>query len=179
RDNTNDPEVSKYQDFGDQGISDNQLNLTQFQKGNIDYRLGNFGSGISPGAVKGLIGGLDAATAFDPAESRANDFDISEDINAGYFMNTLDVDKWRFIAGLRYEGTEMNAKGTGVRDGQFETSDTERRYHHWLPGLHARYQVDKNTQVRAAWTKTVVRPTFGQLAPGFVIDDDEASFGNP
>jgi len=25
----------------------------------------------------------------------------------------------------------------------------------------------------------VVRPTFGQLAPGFVIDDDEATFGNP
>ncbi|WP_323166345.1 TonB-dependent receptor domain-containing protein, partial [Pseudomonas bubulae] len=39
--------------------------------------------------------------------------------------------------------------------------------------------IDKNTQVRAAWTKSVVRPTFGQLAPGFVIDDDEATFGNP
>jgi TonB-dependent receptor len=48
-----------------------------------------------------------------------------------------------------------------------------------LPGLHARYQLDRNTQVRAAWTNTVVRPTFGQLAPGFVIDDDEATFGNP
>ena len=49
----------------------------------------------------------------------------------------------------------------------------------WLPGLHARYQLDKNTQLRAAWTNAVVRPTFGQLAPGFVIDDDVAEFGNP
>ena len=57
--------------------------------------------------------------------------------------------------------------------------ERKRDYHHWLPGLHARYQLDKDTQLRAAWTKSVVRPTFGQLAPGFVIDGDEASFGNP
>ena len=41
----------------------------------------------------------------------------------------------------------------------FEDEDTQRDYHHWLPGLHARYQLAKNTQVRAAWTNTVVRPT--------------------
>ncbi|RMQ40832.1 TonB-dependent receptor [Pseudomonas cichorii] len=179
RDKSNDLEVWKYQDFDTLGFTSSDLNLTQFQKGSIDYRLGNFGNGISPGAIKSLLGGLNAADFYDESESRANDFTISEDINAGYFMNTIDVDKWRFIAGLRYEGTEMQAKGTGVRDGVFEASRTSRDYHHWLPGLHARYQVDKNTQVRAAWTKSVVRPTFGQLAPGFVIDDDEATFGNP
>ncbi|MCV4340850.1 TonB-dependent receptor [Pseudomonas capsici] len=179
RDKTNDLEVWKYEDFDTLGLTSSDLNLTQFQKGTIDYRLGNFGNGISPGAIKGLLGGLNAADFYDESESRANDFTIREDINAGYFMNTLDIDKWRFIAGLRYEGTEMEAKGTGVRDGAFESTRTRRDYHHWLPGLHARYQIDKNTQVRAAWTKSVVRPTFGQLAPGFVIDDDEASFGNP
>lgn len=179
RDKSNDLEVWKYEDFDTLGFTSSDLNLTQFQKGTIDYRLGNFGNGISPGAIKGLLGGLNAADFYDESESRANDFTISEDINAGYFMNTIDIDKWRFIAGLRYEGTEMEAKGTGVRDGVFESSQTRRDYHHWLPGLHARYQIDKNTQLRAAWTKSVVRPTFGQLAPGFVIDDDEATFGNP
>ncbi|MBX8486866.1 TonB-dependent receptor [Pseudomonas cichorii] len=179
RDKTNDLEVWKYEDFDTLGFSSDALSLTQFQKGTIDYRLGNFGNGISPGAIKSLLSGLNAADFYDESESRANDFTISENINAGYFMNTIDVDKWRFIAGLRYEGTEMEAKGTGVRDGVFESTQTRRDYHHWLPGLHARYQIDKNTQVRAAWTKSVVRPTFGQLAPGFVIDDDEATFGNP
>jgi TonB-dependent receptor len=33
--------------------------------------------------------------------------------------------------------------------------------------------------LRLAWTNVVLRPSFGQLAPGFVIDADEASFGNP
>lgn len=180
RDKTNDLEAWTYEDL-DTFFSDEQLNLGQFQKGTVHYALDRFGPGISASAsaVKGLIGQLNAADFYNEEESRVNDFDMSEDINAAYLMNTLDVDDWRFIAGLRYEGTEFEAKGTGIRDGDFESIERKRDYHHWLPGLHARYQIDKDTQLRAAWTKSVVRPTFGQLAPGFVIDGDEASFGNP
>ncbi len=70
-------------------------------------------------------------------------------------------------------------KGTGVRNGEFEAQDTQRDYHHWLPGLHARYQLDKTPSCGRPGPNAVVRPTFGQLAPGFVIDDDVAEFGNP
>ncbi|OOG89198.1 TonB-dependent receptor [Pseudomonas sp. A25(2017)] len=179
RDKDNDLNAWVYEDFDDLGFTDEQLNLGQFQKGDVDYRLGRFGPGISADAIKQLLGGLNRDEFFDEQESRVNDFKMSEDINAGYLMNTVDIDDWRFIAGMRYEGTEFEAKGTGATDGVFTDTETRRKYHHWLPGLHARYQLDKNTQVRAAWTKSVVRPTFGQLAPGFVIDDDEATFGNP
>ncbi len=175
----NDLNAWVYEDFSDLGYSDDQLNLNQFSKGTVHYSLGQFGPGISGSAIKDLIGGLNRDDFYDEQESLANDFTMREDINAGYVMNTVDVDDWRFIAGLRYEGTEFEAKGTGVRNGVFEDEDTKRDYHHWLPGLHVRYQLAKNTQVRAAWTNTVVRPTFGQLAPGFVIDDDVAEFGNP
>ena len=179
REKDNDLDAWVYEDFDDLGFTDEQLNLGQFQKGNVDYRLGRFGPGISADAIKQLLGGLNRDDFFDEQESRVNDFKMSEDINAGYLMNTVDIDDWRFIAGMRYEGTEFEAKGSGATDGVFTDTETRRKYHHWLPGLHARYQLDKNTQVRAAWTKSVVRPTFGQLAPGFVIDDDEATFGNP
>ncbi len=179
RNKDNDLNAWVYKDFDDLGFTDEQLNLGQFQKGNVDYRLGRFGPGISADAIKQLLGGLNRDEFFDEQESRVNDFKMSEDINAGYLMNTVDIDDWRFIAGMRYEGSEFEAKGTGATDGVFTDTETRRKYHHWLPGLHARYQLDKNTQVRAAWTKSVVRPTFGQLAPGFVIDDDEATFGNP
>ena len=179
RNKDNDLNAWVYKDFDDAGFNDAQLNMTSFDKGNVHYQLGQFGPGISGGAIKDLIGGLNPGDYYDEQESRANDFKMREDINAAYVMNTVDIDDWRFIAGMRYEGTEFEAKGTGVRDGAFEAQDTQRDYHHWLPGLHTRYQLDKNTQLRAAWTNAVVRPTFGQLAPGFVIDDDEASFGNP
>ncbi|MFK8403094.1 TonB-dependent receptor domain-containing protein, partial [Pseudomonas sp. BGr12] len=41
------------------------------------------------------------------------------------------------------------------------------------------YQLDDQTQIRAAWTNPVVRPTFEHLAPGYALDGDEAEFGNP
>ena len=179
RNKDNDTEVWSYKNFSKQGFSDAQLNLTQFDKGNLDYSLGRYGPGISAGAIKDLIGGLNRDQFYNEQDSRVNDFTMREDINSAYMMNTVDIDDWRFIAGLRYEGTEFEAKGTGVRNGVYESQDTKRDYHHWLPGLHARYQLAKNTQVRAAWTNAVVRPTFGQLAPGFVIEDDKAEFGNP
>jgi TonB-dependent receptor len=172
RDKTNDVDVWAYDDFDD-------LTLADYQHGTVDYSLDRFGPGISAGALEGLIGGLDASAFRDEEESRIGDFDMSEDINAAYFMNTLDLDKWRIIAGLRYEGTEFSAKGTGIREGEFESISSDSRYDHWLPGLHARYQLTDDTLLRAAWTNTVVRPTFEQLAPGFIIDGDEAEFGNP
>ena len=172
RDKTNDAEIWAYDDFDD-------LTLADFQSGKVDYALDRFGSGISAGGLEGLIGGLDASEFYDQEESRIGDFDMSEDINAAYFMNTLDLYKWRIIAGLRYEGTEFSAKGTGLRDGEFEAVSSDNRYEYWLPGLHARYELTPDTFVRAAWTNTVVRPTFEQLAPGFVIYGEDAEFGNP
>ncbi len=179
REKDNDLEAWKYEDLGDVGLSDADLNLGQFTKGNVDYGLGRFGPGISDKAIERLLGGLNRDDFYNAEESRVNDFEMSEDINAAYLMNSLDIDDWRFIAGVRYEGTEFEAKGSGIRDGVFEDTSSDTRYEHWLPGLHARYQLNASTQLRAAWTNTVVRPTFGQLAPGFVIDGDEASFGNP
>jgi TonB-dependent receptor len=145
----------------------------------VDYSLQHFGPGISADAVKNLLGRLDRNEFYDQEQSQVNDYQMSEDISAGYLMHTLDVEDWRFIAGLRYEGTDFKAKGNGIRDGEFEAIDSNNDYDHWLPGLHARYQLDDDTQVRAAWTNTVVRPTFEQMAPGFLIDGDEAEFGNP
>ena len=179
REKDNDLEAWSFEDFDTLGFSDADLNLTQFRKGIVDYGLGRFGPGISDKAIERLLGSLNKADFYNEEESRVNDFDTSEDINAAYLMNSLDVDDWRFIAGMRYEGTEFEAKGTGIRDGAFESTDSKSSYEHWLPGLHARYQLNASTQVRAAWTNTVVRPTFGQLAPGFVIDGADASFGNP
>ncbi|TBV10944.1 TonB-dependent receptor [Pseudomonas kirkiae] len=174
REKTNDSDIWIYDDFSG-------VDLTGLQSGSLDYGLGRLGNGISASAIKGLIGGLNRADYYDEEESRINDFKMNEDIDAAYLMNTLDLDDLRIIAGLRYERTEFQAKGTGMRDGAFEATRSDNRYDHWLPGLHLRYQLGADTQLRAAWTNSVVRPTFGELAPGFVIDvgDAEASFGNP
>lgn len=179
RDKDNNLNVWVYEDFDDAGIADADLLLSNYTRGSVDYALGQFGPAISASSVKHLLSGLDRADYYDEEESRIGDFTMSEDIDAAYLMNSVDIGKLRIIAGLRYEGTSFTAEGTGLRDGEFEAVTASNDYHHWLPGLHLRYHLDDNTQLRAAWTNTVVRPTFEQLAPGYVIDGDEAEFGNP
>ncbi|WP_110665859.1 TonB-dependent receptor [Salinicola halophilus] len=163
RDKDNDQETWIYEGLGDYYSAD------QLSQANVG----------GAGAIDSLLVDLDRDLFYDEEESRINDFDIQEDIDAAYLMQSVDVEDWRFIAGVRYEGTHLESEGTGLRDGEFESVEASQRYDHWLPGLHARYQLTDETQLRAAWTNTVVRPTFGQMAPGYAIDGDEASFGNP
>ncbi|QTF09993.1 TonB-dependent receptor [Brenneria izadpanahii] len=179
RDKKNDQELWKYKKLGDYGLSDEQLNLSRFYAGNAGYAFGQDGPAIDTGSVNNLINALGKDGFYDLEGSTIDDYRMSEDIDAAYLMNTMDVDNWRFITGMRYEGTRFKADGTGLRDGEYQPSSHKSNYHDWLPGLHARYRLNNNTQVRAAWTNAVVRPAFGQVTPGFTIDGDEAEFGNP
>jgi TonB-dependent receptor len=174
RDVRNDTQTYIYDDFGTL-----PTNLSQYSGGNLNYKPGPFGQSINGSAIRNLIGQLDRNAALDEEESRINDYQMTEDINAAYVMNTIDINKLRLIAGLRYEGTKFTAKGTSVVDGSFAAVSRSNDYHNVLPGLHAKYQLAENTLFRAAYTNTVVRPTFDQLAPGVVINGDEAAFGNP
>jgi TonB-dependent receptor len=153
--------------------------LSGFSKGGISYPWGSFGPGISTGGIKNFLGGVNLDNYVNDEESRINDFTMHEDINSGYVQNTFNSGLWRVLVGVRYEGTKFKANGTGVDNGVFSSIEADRTYHNWLPALHVRRDLDNDTSVRGAVTNSVVRPTFGQLAPGFVIDGTEASFGNP
>jgi outer membrane receptor protein involved in Fe transport len=39
-------------------------------------------------------------------------------------------------------------------------------YDDWLPALHLRRDLDDDTSIRAALTRSVVRPTFWSTGPG-------------
>ncbi len=153
--------------------------LTGFLGGGIRYPYGNFGPDIDRSAIKNFLGGVNLADYVNEEESRINDFSMHEDINAGYVQNTFNSGLWRVLVGMRYESTKFKASGTGLDNGAFNAITERNDYHNWLPALHVRRDLDANTSVRAAVTHSVVRPTFGQLAPGFVIDGNEANFGNP
>ncbi|MGS0676244.1 TonB-dependent receptor [Shewanella sp. 125m-1] len=174
-----------FKDFDEQGISDEQLLLSQFSAAEPNYNLGRFGPSIAAEPVWDLVNRMDSTAAKDEIESRINDFDIDEDITAAYFMGHIDIDSLRVLAGVRFEHTAMQSQGSGFDESKDDFFDinTDRDYQHWLPGLHLNYKWSDKTVVRASWTNTIVRPTFGQLAPGFLIEQDddelEASFGNP
>ncbi|ACE82836.1 TonB-dependent receptor [Cellvibrio japonicus Ueda107] len=155
--------------------------LTQFAAGPVDYRLGEFGPQIRARAIKAVLDNVEE----DELESRIGDFDITEDTSAAYVMGRIDLGNLRLLSGVRYEQTDFSARGyayDGVAD-EMNTQTFSNDHDYWLPALHVRYSFSDNTQVRAAWTNTVVRPGFGQLSPGRVLEEDdgeiEASFGNP
>lgn len=155
--------------------------LSAFSGEAVDYKFGQFGNQINARAVKAAIGELED----DTVESSIGDYDITEDTSAAYVMGRIDIDNWRVLTGVRYENTDFTAEGfsynsenDAITTQSFSNSDD-----YFLPALHIRYSIDDKTQVRAAWTNSVVRPGFAQLSPGRLIEEDdgdvEAEFGNP
>jgi|TARA_B110001454_G_scaffold74144_1_gene71713 TonB-dependent receptor len=168
-----------FEDLDDHGFSDAQLSLANFTKGQVDYGLGEFGPKISADKVNQLVDSLNRDDFVDEEKSRIADYTINEDIQAAYVMGRIDMDELRVLAGVRYESTEHQLKGVrSDGDANFQNIDEKNDYSHVLPALHARYQLSDETQIRAAWTNSVVRPSFEQLAPSFVDDGEEAEFGN-
>jgi TonB-dependent receptor len=181
RTKTNEQTTWVLEDFEDApfSLSPAQLGLGNYTGPAVNYPLGDFGPSLSGSALRALYQGLDLNGFVDEQESRINNFNIRENIDAAYVQGSFDLASWRVLTGVRYEGTRLRADGTGVTDGVFSDTSVHNKHTHWLPGVHLRRDLDAATTLRAAWSNSVVRPTFGQLAPGFAIDGDEAEFGNP
>ena len=77
---------------------------------------------------------------------------------------------WERDLGVRL--SMRNSFGEGhtpvVEDGTLVTNDYDESEDHWLPALHLRYQLGRDTIARAAFTQSVVRPTFEQLSLALV-----------
>jgi len=187
REKTSNEDTWKFEDFQDSGFTDQQMQLPSYTGGRIDYTLGSMGVSIDSNKIWQAITPLTRDDYFNTIDSTVADFTINEDLAAAYLMATVDIDDLRIIAGIRHEHTEFSAEGFSYAsfelDGeQFESLDSVTftdDYSHTLPSLHLRYSFSEKTQLRAAWTNAIVRPTFEQLSPAKIREDDEIEFGNP
>ncbi|GGY34814.1 TonB-dependent receptor [Pseudoduganella albidiflava] len=158
-------------------------------KHQLDYAFGPIGTALDPAAIRARVAGLPRAGAQQAAESALDDFSVSEDIDAAYVQGTLARGAWSLLAGVRAERTRFKALGRQIaitedEEGEETQAITPRRagrsYTDWLPTLQARYDIDRATSMRAAWSNSVVRANFSQLAPGVSLDSaTEATIGNP
>jgi TonB-dependent receptor len=133
-------------------------------------------------------------------DSAIEDFAVSEDIIAGYLLGRWESAALRVIGGVRYERTKNDIEGNTVTlveegaevDGEVLEDDAvfispvqfRRKYDQWLPSLPIRFEPRQDLVLRAAGYKSLVRPSLGQLAPRFAVEqnDDnerEGEFGNP
>lgn len=116
------------------------------------------------------------------------DYDVGEDILAGYLMAAGEAGPVIVIAGFRVEHTDSEYSAFSVRDadgdGDLELEDIapvfgETSYTHVLPSLHLKYALRDDVTIRAAWTNTIGRPNYEDIVPFFEEEDGEAAAGNP
>lgn len=157
------------------------------------YRHGFYGDGMSSDAMRRWLRqhqGEFSARPQDVAEnsmiSLIEDYSATEDVLAAYLMGTMDFGNLRVIAGARVERTEFDANGWMVdldADGELTAtaSSASSSYTSVLPGLHLRYDTHGDWVLRGAVTKTIARPSFGDISPRVSInrDDEEVELGNP
>lgn len=119
-----------------------------------------------------------------PDEYQTANYDAEENVTAGYVQWTQNfTDELRIIAGARVENTSSNYIGYQfVEDDESVNSlENEMSYLNFLPAIHARYAVNDNLIIRAAWTNSLARPNYYDLVPyRYVVEEDEEiSQGNP
>jgi len=122
-----------------------------------------------------------------PDEFLPGNFEVSEDVYAGYIMTNQKLsDKLSILTGVRIENTQLESTGNEVifnGDGDFTGStkvNDENSYTNILPSVHFKYNVSDNTVLRLAWTNTLARPNYVDIIPRAEIinEDSEVVVGN-
>ena len=117
------------------------------------------------------------------AEEFGVDYVIDEKISASYLMLQLDLLPGMTVTGgVRVEKTEADYQAYDLEfvDGDIDPVPPKVRgskdYTNWLPGLQLRYAPSEDFVVRAAWTNTIGRAAYEQLAPfrNFEIEELDA-----
>lgn len=96
----------------------------------------------------------------------ANNYDAVQNISAAYAMLDLPlIGSLRFIGGARLETTDMwmHTKDDKLNNGEIKTEDI-------LPSVNFIYSINNNMNIRAAYSKTLARPSFREIGPFATFD---------
>ncbi|MBD8678904.1 TonB-dependent receptor [Sphingomonas sp. CFBP 13720] len=111
------------------------------------------------------------------------DYRVQEDVVAGYLQASYRIDTLTLLAGLRYEGTNVQSQGVRAVGRVLTPVESRGEYGNWLPGLHLRWDALPDVVVRAAYTNTIGRPDYASLAGSETLSFDGSqptlSRGNP
>ena len=103
-------------------------------------------------------------------------YDASEKVGAGYGMAKYTVGKWELIAGVRVEHTDQGYVLKFPRD---VDPEGHQKYTDVLPSFHAKYGVHENANLRLSYARAINRPSFFEIVPYTIINEDYKEKGNP
>jgi TonB-dependent receptor len=183
RDKERTSDIDVYDDFGDETFT-----AADFLGGKPGYDLLDFGFGLNRGAIRSFTRGLgeDNLNGDESlVESTVGDYDIEEDIYAGYLMATVDFySNLTIIGGVRYELTEFESSGAigtvyesetdDIEENGFGTTRQDGDYDYFLPGVVVRWDLGDDVVLRAAGSQTIARPSFGSINPSSLAEIEES-----
>lgn len=157
------------------------------------FRNGAYQSGpaADPYAVADLVAAKPDLFQLDPISTAlgtaAGTYSANETIEAGYAMAKAVLGQWTVITGVRLEGTRFDVQANQALfsgDGSFAGFTPANAGHSYLdilPGLHLRFDPQPGLIFRASVYRSLIRPSYGDLAPYIDIDFGQlkARVGNP
>lgn len=149
----------------------------------IDYDAGNAYIAAHPGTITQSASNLQSSRN----NSQVNDYDVREQIVAGYVSGTLKFGRFTLIPGIRVEHTRDRQSAKVLTNAspidQGFNSFTGGSYTDVLPGVNARFDVGNGLVLRAAATTAIGRPNYPDLSPYISIDTTASptsiTLGNP
>jgi TonB-dependent receptor len=123
------------------------------------------------------------AVMADPANPniQTNNFNLIEKVSAGYLMNSITLNKFRILVGVRFENTSDNDNGNTVPNAPPVARNGS--YLDVLPSGSVRYSLTPLSGIRLVYGRGLSRPDFSDLvsfatvSPGGVRTT--SSIGNP
>lgn len=109
-------------------------------------------------------------------------YDGSQTIEAAYAMGDWSALDWlRLVGGVRLEKTDLSVEGVNQTLNNRPLPSGEIKRDDWLPALSGTISLRENLQMRAAWSQTVVRPAYREIAPVVIYDiaQGRTISGNP
>lgn len=117
------------------------------------------------------------ANGFGDYTSAANETNIykaDENVIAAYVMAEVELaDHLRFVDGFRNEYTKTTLKGSQAvitKATDIRPATVKNNYNAFLPMAHLKYELSDKVNLRFAYTRTFVRPNFGDMTPGQSTD---------
>ena len=121
------------------------------------------------------------------ASAETEYYTANENTYATYGMGTLELGRFRFLGGVRVEHTHSRydgRDGTISDEGRFRGAVDTSAVHNYtniFPNAQLVFSITNMTNIRLAYSRSIGRPTFGQLNP-YVMrnhNSDRLTHGNP
>jgi len=111
------------------------------------------------------------------ATERRNSYSASQSVFAGYLMGDIwATKKFRIVTGARLETTDITTRSFDAKEKEGALSEVD-----ILPALSTSYAINTKSNFRAAFSRTLARPSFREIAPfaSYDFSTNWVIVGNP